>query len=229
MIQSTLSNLLGGLTPTEEKYAPSEIYYIGNAELLSTKRRVSVVGTRKPTDYGKIRARLVTEALIGQNITVVSGLAEGIDTIAHTTTIEKGGNTIAVLGTSLNNVYPKSNLDLYNKISKDHLVISQFPNGYPITKANFPIRNRTMALISDATIIVEATERSGTTHQGWEALRLGRPLFLMENIVKNISLSWPKKMLDYGAQVLTKQNLDEILEELPSLTSRGAVNEIFSF
>jgi DNA processing protein len=77
------------------------------------------------------------------------------------------------------------------------------------------MRNRTMALLSDATVIVEAGEKSGTLHQGWEALRLGRLLFLMESVTKDPSLSWPAEMIHYGAQVLTRENVELALEEIP--------------
>ena len=78
-----------------------------------------------------------------------------------------------------------------------------------------------MALISDATIIIEASEKSGTRHQGWEALRLGRTVLILENIVKDKKLSWPKEMINYGAQTLTRENLDNILEELPWVTTKS--------
>ncbi len=89
--------------------------------------------------------------------------------------------------------------------------------GHPIFPKNFVIRNRTMALISDASIIVEAGERSGSLHQGWEALRLGRPLLIWKDIVRNNSLKWPKKMLEYGAVELMAP--EEVLEVLPSSNS----------
>ena len=110
---------------------------------------MSVVGSRKPTESGIQRAIILTKSLIKHNIIVVSGLAEGIDTVAHQTTISEKGKTIAVLGTPLNQVYPAKNKNLLEEIKKNHLAISQFPENYPVQKQNFPIRNRTMALISD--------------------------------------------------------------------------------
>ena len=96
---------------------------------------------------------------------------------------------------------------------RDHLVVSQFPSGYPTTKKNFPLRNRTMALICDASVIVEASDGSGSLSQGWEALRLGRPLFLMASILDQGHLVWPRTMLDYGAMVL--RTPDDLLAQLP--------------
>ena len=128
---------------------------------------VSVIVTRKPTRQGMEEAREVTKALVHEKVTVVSGLATGIDSMAHRTTIEMKGKTVAVLGTSLDRIYPRQNLDLQKEITSNHLAVSQFPVGHPITRGNFARHNKTMTLISDATVIVEAGEISGTIHQGW--------------------------------------------------------------
>lgn len=148
-----------------------------------------------------------------------SGLAEGIDTAAHTTAIESGGRTIAVLGPPLDQAYPASNRGLQERIAERDLLVSQFRSGAPVRQKNFPMRNRTMALLTDATVIVEAGEKSGTLHQGWEALRLGRTLFLMESVAADPRLCWPKEMIAYGAQVLSRENLEDELADLPALTS----------
>ena len=97
---------------------------------------------------------------------------------------------------------------------RDHLAISQFPIGYPIQPKNFVIRNRTMALIADASIIVEAKDAGGSLHQGWEALRLGRPLFIWSPLMHDRSLNWPEKMAMYGAMEFTEP--EEVLDDLPS-------------
>jgi len=214
---------LGPLNEIERKHAPEILYIDGDRTLLSTGVRVSVVGTRKPSEKGIKRTRALTQALVRHGITVVSGLAEGIDTVAHETAISVGGRTIAVLGTPLDKVFPAKNRKLLDTIKREHLAVSQFPEGYPYRKENFPRRNRTMALISDATVIVEAGEKSGTRHQGWEALRLGRLVFLMENVAENPELTWPREMIGYGAQVLRREDLPEILYDIPAFTAGGAV------
>ena len=99
---------------------------------------------------------------------------------------------------------------------REHLVVSQFALGKPVQRKNFPMRNRTMALLSDATVIVEAGEKSGTLHQGWEALRLGRLLFILESVASDPSLTWPTQMIGYGAQVLSRENLAFFLEDIPA-------------
>lgn len=211
------------LNEYERKFAPKQLFHEGDLSLLFENVKVSVVGSRKATEQGMKRANAVTKALVENKITVVSGLAEGIDTIAHKTAIKEGGKTIAVLGTSIDIAYPKSNTELLNTIKSNHLAISQFAIGRPSYKSNFPLRNRLMALISDATIIVEASENSGTTHQAWEALRLGRLLFIMENVALDSTLSWPKEMIKYGAQVLKRQNLSEVLCDIPNYTANATL------
>lgn len=214
--------LLGLLTDIEQKHAPDEIYWAGDPTLLRLKRKVSVVGSRSASEDGLRRARALAQQLVRSDIIVVSGLADGIDTAAHRGAIEAGGRTIAVIGTPLDQSYPKDNADLQALIARDHLVVSQFASGTRVRPFHFPIRNRLMALLTDATVIVEAGESSGTLHQGWEAIRLGRPLFIMESVVRNASLSWPQEMIDYGAQVLSRENLPVMLENLPSFVHADA-------
>ncbi len=178
-----------------------------------------IVGSRKVSELGIRRARKIAKLLVQNDITVVSGLAEGVDSGAHKTAIEFQGHTIGVIGTPLNKYFPAENKELQDFIAENHLLISQFTENYPVTPKSFPIRNRTMALISDATIIIEVSEKSGTKHQGWEALRLGRQLFIMENVL-NDKISWAEEMLNYGAQVLTNDNFEFLIESIPYLTKK---------
>ncbi len=213
--EHTPEALLGSLNEVERKHAPRLLFTAGKIELLQRGIRVSVVGSRNASPEGVARTRAITEILVTHSVIVVSGLAAGIDTVAHTTAIRSGGSTLAVLGTPLDSCFPASNRDLLDQIVANHLAVSQFAIGTPPSKRNFPIRNRTMALLSDATIIVEAGEGSGTIHQGWEALRLGRPLFLLESLSRREDLSWPAEMLRYGAETLTRTNLPHVLANLP--------------
>lgn len=216
---STFNEYYHKLTTVEKKNSPKELFYKGDFSLLENGRRVAVVGSRKVSELGIRRARKIAKLLVQNDITVVSGLAEGVDSIAHKTAIEFKGHTIGVIGTPLNKYFPAENKDLQDFIAENHLLISQFPENYPVTPKSFPIRNRTMALISDATIIIEASEKSGTKHQGWEALRLGRQLFIMENVL-NEKISWAEEMLSYGAQVLTTDNFEFLIESIPYLTTK---------
>jgi len=124
-----------------------------------------------------------------------------------------------VLGTPLDQVYPRQNAALQEEIMRDHLAVSQYPVGYPVQRKNFPLRNRTMALISDATVIIEAGNTSGSLSQGWEALRLGRSLFLAKSVTQDPSLKWPAEMIHYGAEVLSDQTIEELFDSLPARIS----------
>jgi DNA processing protein len=219
------AELLGPLNDVETKNAPRVLFAAGDVSLLRTGRRVSIVGSRKASPEGLRTARTLAETLASRGLIVVSGLAEGIDTAAHEGAIAAGGRTIAVLGTSLEEFFPARNRPLQERIMREHLAISQFVPGVPSQPGNFPMRNRTMALISDATVIVEAGEKSGSLHQGWEALRLGRPLFLMSSLLANESLEWPKEMQRYGADSLALDDVEHLFELLPE-RARGEASEI---
>ena len=215
--ESTPEDLLGPLNEVERKNAPARLFTAGDVSLLRRGPRVSVVGSRNATSDALRRTKVLARSLVERGMIVVSGLAVGIDSVAHETALEIGGHTVAVLGTSLDEFFPPQNRALQERLMRDELVVSQFPPGAPIQPKNFPMRNRTMALLSDATIIVEAAEKSGTVHQGWEALRLGRLLFILENLAAKPGLSWPTEMLRYGAQVLSRENLELALEEMPEI------------
>lgn len=202
------------MNEVESKHAPDRLFVRGPMKLPLRRPRVSVIGTREPTEKGIKDAEDITRILVGKNVLVVSGLAAGIDAVAHRTVIDLKGSTVAVLGTPLNRSYPRQNAGLQEEIASNHLVISQFPAECPITRKNFVVRNKTMALISDATVIVEAGDSSGSLHQGWETVRLGRPLFMTKAVASNQRLSWPEKMIQYGAMVLSDPN--DMFDFLPS-------------
>ena len=211
----SVENLLGRpLNDVETRYAPETLYVKGTMEIPLPRPRVSIIGSRKASQGGLDAAKTITKTLVENHTVIVSGLAEGIDTSAHRTAIDIGGKTIAVLGTPLDRVYPRKNFELQQEIMRNHLAVSQFKTGHPTKPKDFVLRNMTMALISDATIIVEAGDTSGSLHQGWETLRLGRPLFIWQSVLNNKQLTWPEKMLQYGAMELSEPT--DIFEVLPS-------------
>ena len=212
----TPTQLLGPLNPVERQYAPERFYVAGDPAILETGARVSIVGSRQASPEGLARARKLARRLAGEGIVVVSGLALGIDTAAHTAAIAAGGRTVGVIGTPLDRSYPRENELLQARIAAEHLLISQFAPGTKTQRFHFPQRNRTMALISDATVIIEAGETSGSLSQGWEALRLGRLLYITRALAEDPALRWPSKMLDHGAQILSDATLPDFLEALPS-------------
>ena len=209
----TPEDLLGPLNEVEARNAPKILFIEGDRSLLEAGPRVAVIGARHATDEGIRRTKRLVRQLVENGVTVVSGLAEGVDTAAHQASLETGGRTIAVIGTPLDKSYPAKNSQLQAFLSKKHLVISQFAIGTPTQPKNFPQRNRTMALVSHASVIVEAGESSGSLSQGWEALRLGRPLFILRSIVDNSELKWPIQMLEYGASILTE--VEDVLDVIP--------------
>ena len=99
---------------------------------------------------------------------------------------------------------------------RDHLAVTQFESGTKVGRHTFPMRNKTMALISDATVIIEASDGSGILHQGWEAIRLARPLYLTKSLLDNESLDFPRKFTDYGAEVLTEESFEDLIRLLPT-------------
>ncbi len=218
----TPAELLGPLSDLERRFAPDLLYASGVLRLPLPHPRVAVVGTRSPSEGGRAAARQIASELASRGVIVVSGLAEGVDTLAHTGALSAGGSTLAVLGTPLSRVYPATNRDLQHRIMERHLAVSQFPDGYPVRPGNFVMRNRVMALISDATVIVESGERGGSLHQGWEAIRLGRPLFLRHAVLADPNLRWPKEMQRYGA--VGFQEAAEILDFVPSVRSELRVD-----
>ncbi|MFF8034814.1 MULTISPECIES: DNA-processing protein DprA [unclassified Streptomyces] len=145
--------------------------------------RVAVVGTRTPTPEGLAHARAISGGLAERGVTVVSGLAAGIDTAAHATALAVGGRTVAVVGTGLRRAYPAQNARLQEEIAERGLLISQFWPDAPPSKTSFPMRNAVMSGYSLATVVIEAAYRSGARMQARLALEHGRPVFLMRSLL----------------------------------------------
>lgn len=181
------------------------LYFIGDWSLIYNERIVSIVGSRKPSADGIKRTRKLVTMLIEDGYTIMSGLAEGIDATAHDTAIQLGGKTIAVIGTPIDQYYPKKNKQLQDEVSKNHLLISQIPfekytrQNYKLNRFFFPERNATMSALSQATVIIEAGETSGTLTQARAALSQGRKLFILENNFKNPKITWAEKFAHKGA------------------------------
>ncbi|HKN06151.1 MAG TPA: DNA-processing protein DprA [Thermoplasmata archaeon] len=210
----TPQELLGPLTALEAKYAPPRLYLAGKFRLPLLHPRVAIVGTREPSEEGRKAATTISRTLAESGVTIVSGLARGVDTAVHTAAIQAAGYTIAVLGTPLSRVNPPSNSDLQQRIMVDHLAVTQFSDQDAVFPANFVIRNRTMALIADASVIIESGDTGGSLSQGWETLRLGRPLFVHDREFMKTSITWPEKMARYGA--IRFKEPSDIIDLLPS-------------
>jgi DNA protecting protein DprA len=169
-------------------------FYSGDLDLLEAPT-VSIVGTREVSEAGWKRASQLARELAKNGVTVVSGLAKGVDTAALTSAMTSGGKVAAVIGTPLDKAYPAENAELQQQIYAHHLLMSPFKEGERVYKSNFPVRNRVMAAISDATVIIEASDTSGTLHQAAECVRLGRWLFIAKSVVDDPALTWPKRFV----------------------------------
>jgi DNA processing protein len=210
VVDSTNPNL--DVAINERLLLPHPLYMRGDLSLLSGTRRVAIVGTRDATSDGIRRARRLARELVAHDIVIVSGLAAGIDTAAHHAAIESNGRTVAVLGTPLNRVFPKENAELQKTIGKNHLLVSQFATGARIDAKNYTGRNRTMALLAHASVVVECGDTSGSLSQASETMRHHRPLFLLRSAANNPSLQWPKRFVERGAYVL--DSVEQIFEVL---------------
>jgi DNA processing protein len=188
----------------EAKEPVELLYYAGRLNYLQT-RRIAIIGSRKPSPESlQVTHDLVTR-LVKENFTIVSGLASGIDTQAHKSAIAVKGRTIAVLGTPLNKIYPQENSGLQIGIANNHLLISQVPfyrykmQGPPTNKLFFLERNKTMSALTEATLIIEASDTSGTLTQAEAALYQKRKLFIWDTCFNNVLVTWPSHFLEKGA------------------------------
>ena len=214
------SGVVGGDLPLQLSLeGERHLFVAGDLGLLGNCRRVSVIGSRDASEVGLRRAAKLARSLASSGVIVVAGLARGIDRAAHEAAIASGGRTIAVIGTPLDRCYPAEHVALQELVYREHLLVSQFPSGAPVRAANFPKRNRVMAMISDASVIVEAGDSSGSLSQAAETQRLGKPVFLMRSLVENRALSWPAAFLRKGAVVL--DSAQQVLEALGH--GRGAI------
>ena len=212
MAQSvTTEALLGPLNEFEQvKNVPKVLYYAGQRDLIRRTPRVSIVGSRDASAEALERTRELALHVADVDGVVVSGLARGVDRAAHEAALEAGSATIAVLGTPLDRFYPREHRALQERMMREQLVLSQFEVGHSPGRSGFVQRNRTMALISHATVIMAAGETSGTQSQAWEAIRLGRALFLHESVA-NADFAWPHALLHYGAIPFT--SLEDLLAD----------------
>ncbi|PIF03827.1 MAG: DNA processing protein DprA [Arcobacter sp.] len=190
---------------TMKKY-PKNLYYIGNLDLLE-KRKVSIVGTRKPNGYTKQYTYELSKLLSNNNICIVSGAAMGVDAIAHDGA--GASNTIAVAGTGLDIRYPAVNKKLIEDIEQKGLIISQFPSKTPSQRYNFPIRNELVVALGECLIVTQADENSGTMRSVEFALKMGKPIFVLAHRI-NESIA-TNKLLEKGLATAI-YNIDTFIE-----------------
>ena len=191
---------------------PLKLYYKGNLDLLKDERLIAVVGTRNPSSYGKLCCEYMVKKMTSANITIVSGFAKGIDSIAHKTSLLAGGKTIAVIASGLDIVYPASNLSLYREIEEKGLILSEYEAGVKPFKSNFPQRNRIIAGLSRGTIVVESKDRGGSLITADLALEFNRDVYAVPgDVFSEYSKGCNNLIRDARAKSLS--NINELLED----------------
>lgn len=191
---------------------PIILYAKGNLDLLKT-RAVAIVGTRTPSFYGRTVTEMFTKSLAKMGLTIISGLALGVDTIAHDTTIENSGNTIAVMGSGFEHIYPAMNNNLFKRIAENGLVITEYYPNFTAKTYSFPIRNRIIAALSEGVLITEAGQKSGALHTKDYALDLGRNVYCVPGNISNQKSYSTNALIKHGhAQCVTCP--EDILNDL---------------
>ena len=180
---------------------PLILFVKGNKYLLN-KKMVTMVGTRKMSKYGKWAVKYILKALKEKDVVIVSGLAKGIDAEVHSICLKLGIPTIGVVAGGFDKGYPKSNQDIYNELAKKGLIISEFPPGRKIIKGMFPMRNRILAGISSATIIVESDITGGSLITMNLALEYNRDIFAIPCDISRLSLQGCNMCISQGAEPL---------------------------
>ncbi|MBO2945767.1 DNA-processing protein DprA [Paenibacillus sp. F411] len=189
---------------------PWVMYARGSLDLLNGPS-LAVVGTRVPTAYGRKVATLLTEDLVTKGVTIVSGLARGIDSIAHAAALKQNGKTIAVLGAGVDTIYPPENRTLYEEIAQQGLLLSEYPPGTGAHPGYFPQRNRIIAGITLGTLVVEADIRSGSLITSDAALEAGRDVFAVPGPITSPKSRGTLELIKQGAKLVTA--IEDITEE----------------
>ena len=193
-------------------YDPPVLLYVrGDASILNSPS-LGMVGTRRPTIYGTQMAERISRDLAAKGLTIVSGLARGIDAIAHKGATDVGGRAIGVLGTGIDVCYPKENRKLYEKVLERGAIVSEFPTGWHPAPENFPVRNRIIAGMPIGVVIVEGKQYSGSLITARLAMEFGREVFgVPGNVTQDVSFA-PNQLIKQGAKLVT--NAEDVIEEL---------------
>jgi DNA processing protein len=183
----------------KEIFAPPPVIFVRGDLSLFSLHAVAVVGTRNPTAYGKTVTQSITRELVEEGLVIVSGLARGIDTVAHQTCLDKGGHTVAVLGCGIDRIYPPANEQLCKTIGERGSVVSEFPMGTGPEAYNFPRRNRIISGLSAGVLIVEGGEKSGGLITAHYALQQGRDVFAVPGPITSPLSRGPFNLIKEGA------------------------------
>ncbi|KXH79967.1 DNA-processing protein DprA [Sporosarcina sp. HYO08] len=191
---------------------PAVLYVKGDCTLLTNPYKIAVIGSRQATSYSKQALSLIIPPLVQHQIVIVSGLAKGADTMAHEVALHYGGKTIAVLGHGLFHLYPKQNKRLADEIGRNHLLVTEYPPYMQAAKWTFPMRNRIISGLSDAVVITESAEKSGTMSTVEHALDHGKDIFAVPGSILSPLSIGPNKLINEGAEPIW--NGYQIIESL---------------
>jgi len=226
LYENIYSNNVNVITIFDEDYPKGlkDIYdkplvlYIKGSITEEDNVALAVVGSRKHTSYGKWATEYFVKELVKLDVTIVSGLALGIDSIAHRTALENGGRTIAVLGNGLDVIYPKKNKELYNLIPENGAILTEFPFGVQPLAHNFPQRNRIISGISLGVIVIEAKEKSGSLITAEHALEQGKEVFALPGNINSIFSRGTNKLIKEGAKLI--MDIEDVIEEIYVLKNK---------
>ena len=194
---------------------PLALHVRGDRSLLA-RHAIAIVGSRRASPYAVNAAKHLATPLASEAmLVIVSGLARGVDAAAHEAALDAHGTTIAVLGTGIDVVYPKSNRALFRRIENEGLIVSEFPPGTPPLAQNFPIRNRIISGLSLGTVIVEATGRSGSLITARTAAEQGREVFAVPGSIFSKGTEGTHRLIQYGAKLVHDAN--DVIEEIEGL------------
>jgi len=191
---------------------PPVILYVRGTLTETDNRALAIVGTRRATNYGREAAYKLAQQLAAQGITIISGLAQGIDSAAHRGALDGGGRTIAVLGNGIDKIYPRENTPMAHEIVQNGAIISEFPLGTAPEARNFPRRNRVISGLSLGVLVVQAPERSGALITAHIAAEQGREVFAIPGNIFNTVSQGANRLIQDGAKLVTCAA--DILEEL---------------
>jgi len=221
------------LTPEDEGYPerlreiydpPAVLWIRGSVELLA-RPGIAVVGTRQPSPYGAGMAEMLSRDLANRRLTILSGMARGVDTVAHKAAIEAGGKTVAVWGTGIDVIYPKENKKLAESIvASGGTIVSEYPLGTFPAPQNFPIRNRILSGMSVGVLVIEAAEYSGTRITARCAMEQNRDVYAVPGNVTNKNAWGPNTLIKQGAKLTA--TWEDVWEDLPSQVRMGLEDEL---
>lgn len=221
------------LTPEDEGYPerlreiydpPAVLWIRGSVELLA-RPGIAVVGTRQPSPYGAGMAEMLSRDLANRRLTILSGMARGVDTVAHKAAIEAGGKTVAVWGTGIDVIYPKENKKLAESIvASGGTIVSEYPLGTFPAPQNFPVRNRILSGMSVGVLVIEAAEYSGTRITARCAMEQNRDVYAVPGNVTNKNAWGPNTLIKQGAKLTA--TWEDVWEDLPSQVRMGLEDEL---